>query len=258
LPGGDRLLGRGLARRLAKKVVIHDLGRIQIEVGTDRHDGADVRRKVLALLTFLTTRLQFSATREEVMDALWPDQDPSAAINSLNQSVYFLRRVFEPEYSEDTTAGYVQQDSELLWLDPDLIRADSSRCGALIGALDKSLDAKLAHELSQLYRGRFALDFMYDEWSEDFRDWLHVGYLRVIEAQIESYTRTGESDAGLGLARNALLADPRNHGLESSLLRLLRAAGAHSAAAEQQGRYESLLRADLGIEPESSGTGKDR
>ena len=36
-----------------------------------------------------------SSTRDQVLDALWPELDPVDALNSLNQTVYFLRRVLE-------------------------------------------------------------------------------------------------------------------------------------------------------------------
>ncbi len=36
------------------------------------------------------------------------------AVNSLNQTIYFLRRVFEPSFSEDVTPGYVHHDSDVV------------------------------------------------------------------------------------------------------------------------------------------------
>ena len=87
-----------------------------------------LRRKVLALLCYLLTRPGFSATRDEALDALWPQLGPEIAVNSLNQTVYFLRRVFEPEYSEDTSPGFVQFDSNVLWLDSVLVTSRSAKC----------------------------------------------------------------------------------------------------------------------------------
>jgi DNA-binding SARP family transcriptional activator len=244
----ERRLSRELARRLAPRVVVRDLGRVTLRVGEVEREGQEIRRKVLALLCYLLTKPRFSATREEVMEAMWPDMDPSAAINSLNQSVYFLRRVFEPEYTEDSTAGYVRQDSDLLWLDTELIEAVSGRCAALVAEYERSHDAAVVFELSQQYRERFALDFMYDEWATDFRDWLHVSCLRVIEEQIRALLDAGDHDSGIAMARRAVLTDPRNEELEASLLRLLRGSGAHAAAAEQYAHYATMLKRDLGVE----------
>ncbi len=59
----DSSLGRGLARRLAAKVVIEDQGRVEIHVGPSVIPGTDLRRKVLAMLCYLLTRSKFSATK---------------------------------------------------------------------------------------------------------------------------------------------------------------------------------------------------
>ena len=101
----DAELGRALARRVADQVFVEDQGRVSIRVGDRAVDGSSIRRKVLALLCFLLTRPRYAATRDEVMDALWPEFDPADALNSLNQTVYFLRRVFEPTYKEDLSPG---------------------------------------------------------------------------------------------------------------------------------------------------------
>lgn len=245
----DRLLGRRLARRLAHQAHVADLGRVSISIGGTVVGTGDIRRKVLALLCFLLTRPKWTAAREEVMDALWPDADPSAAVNSLNQTVYFLRRVFEAEYSEETTAGYVHQDSDLVWLDRELVTSQSARCMELIATFEKNRDPVAAESLAQMYGGRFALDFAYEDWSQDFREWLHVAYLHVVETQVRLDMNAGNYARGLSIARRALQVEPRNDELELSLLRLLRGTGSHAAAAEQYTRYADVLRDDLGVEP---------
>jgi DNA-binding SARP family transcriptional activator len=174
---------------------------------------------------------------------------PTSAINSLNQTIYFLRRLFEPNYADDTTAGYLHQESDLLWLDDQLISARSRRAVELIEAYSRVSDSAAAVDLANSYGGRFALDFAYEEWSSDFREWLHVGYLNVVETQVRADIDSGEFQRGISIAHRALEVEPRNEELELSLLRLLRRSGAHSAAAEQYTRYANVLRSDLGVEP---------
>src|SRR5207237_7718829 len=103
-----------------------------LSVGHRVVDGAQIRRKVLALICFLVSRPRFVATREEVLDSLWPDHDPDSALNSLNQTVYFLRRVFEPTYTESSSPGYVGQDADTIWLDPELVDSRSRQCLEMI------------------------------------------------------------------------------------------------------------------------------
>ncbi|MBA2382874.1 MAG: winged helix-turn-helix domain-containing protein [Chloroflexi bacterium] len=245
----DRTLGRGLARRLAPRIVVHDLGRVRIAIGEVELSGGTIRRKVLALLCFLLTRPQLAATREEVMEALWPDIDPTAASNSLNQTIYFLRRVFEAEYDEEHSPGYLRQESDLVFLDEELVQAASATCVSIVRRLDRQPSVEDVDELSQAYVGRFASDFAYEDWAVDFRDWLHVAYLQIMEREITAGIETGEFNRSVTLARRALSVDPRLDTLGLSLLKLLKGVGAHSAAAEQYEHYASLLRSEIGVDP---------
>lgn len=125
-------LGRALARRTAHRVLVEDLGRISLRVGPAIIPGTSVRRRVLALLALLLTRPDFSCTRDQVLDALWPELGPALAMNSLNQTIYFLRRVFEEDFNDDLSPGYVHHESEIIWLDPELVSSTSSTCSRMI------------------------------------------------------------------------------------------------------------------------------
>ena len=120
--------------------MVQDLGRITISIGERNIQGTELRRKVLALLCFLVTRPSASATKDEVLEALWPDLDPAVAVNSLNQTVYFLRRVFEPGYKDGLSAGYLHHDSDVLWLDQELIHMRSVQCRAAFRIAKESQD----------------------------------------------------------------------------------------------------------------------
>jgi DNA-binding SARP family transcriptional activator len=242
-------LGRKLARRLAPRYVVEDLGRIEIRLELGEGPPPSVRRKVLAMLCYLLTRPRFSATRDEVIDALWPDMSPDVAVNSLNQTVYFLRRVFEPSYAEDLSAGYVHHSADILWLDPVLISSRSSRCLAMLDAIGADFDPHKVGQLSHEYEDRFALDFAYEEWAAPFRTSLHVGYLQVVEAAVTRDMATGHHERAIELARRALDLDPGVESLELALLRLYSATGAHAAAAEQYAHYSAVLKEELGVDP---------
>jgi ATP/maltotriose-dependent transcriptional regulator MalT/DNA-binding SARP family transcriptional activator len=245
----DPGLGKGLARRLAPKVLVNDLGRVSISIGDRVVHGTELRRKVLALLCFLITRPDASATKDEVLEGLWPDLDPGVAVNSLNQTVYFLRRVFEPGYKDGLSAGYVHHDSDVLWLDQVLVQCRSVRCRGALRAARDSQDADVIEAATAEYTGRFALDFAYEDWASAYRDSLHAAYLEVIERSVMEDTRGAHFDRAIVLARRAVEVDPEADGIEVSLLRLYRLTGAHAAAAEQYGHYASVMREQLGIEP---------
>lgn len=246
---GSASIGRGLARRLANRVMVDDQVRVSVHVGQRQISGSSIRRKVLALLCFLLTKPDLASTRDQVLDALWPDLDPLDAVNSLNQTVYFLRRVLEEDYVDDLSPGYVHHDPDLLWLDRELVTSRSNECRRLIKSLPVVPSPDQVQALAEIYGGRFALDFEYEEWAAPYRDWLHASYLEIVERALTGDLETGHYARGISLARRVLDVDPSADQVEVSLLRLYRASGAYAAAAEQYGHYASVIREQLGVEP---------
>ena len=237
---GGPALGRRLVRLLAPRVQIEDQGRVRILVGDRTVEGTDTRRKVLALLCFLSSRTGMSATRDQVLDALWPDSSPVTAMNSLNQTVYFLRRIFEPEFKDDLSPGYVHHDSEVLWLDPELVKSRSAACRDLITSLPTDPSPEEVESVAIRYEGRFALDFAYEDWATEFRDWLHASYLEIMERAVIADTNSGHYDRAIGLARRCLGIDPDSDAVERALLLLYLQTGARAAAAEQYSHYAAI------------------
>ncbi len=247
--GDDAQLGRGLARRIAPRVFVEDQGRITLRIGDREVPGTQIRRKVLALLCFLLCRSDLSATRDQVLEAMWPELEPDVAANSLNQTLYFLRRVFEPNYREDVSPAYVHYDSDVLWLDQELIASRSVLCSRLLREIGVNPSPDEVNRLSETYQGRFALDFSYEEWAAPYRDWLHARYLEVIERAVTADTHAGHFDRALRLAQRGISVDPDADQIELALLHLYRVTGAHAAAAEQYGHYAAVMRNEVGIEP---------
>jgi DNA-binding SARP family transcriptional activator len=242
-------LAKELAWRVSPKALVHDLGRIRLEIGERVVEGTSIRRKALALLCYLLTRPHYSATRDQVIEALWPELDPDLAMNSVHQTVYFLRRVFEPNYSEASSPGYINFSAELLWLDGNLVSSDSTRAWSLIHRLLVERDPDEIAALSESYTGPFALEFSYEDWAVSYREDLHAAYLHEIESDVSRSIEYGEVDRGVLLARRALSVDAEADNIEVSLIRLYRLAGAHSAAAEQYSHYAAVIRELTGSDP---------
>jgi DNA-binding SARP family transcriptional activator len=241
--------GRALVRRLAPPVHVDDLGRVNIRVGDRTVPGTDIRRKVLALLTYLITRPQFTASREQVVEALWPEMAPEQGANSLNQTAYFLRRVFEPGADDDTSAGYLNSRGDLIWIDPDLVTTQSALCLDLIAQARRNPTPDVMAKLVESYPGRFAIDFTYDDWAANFRESLHASFLDRVERALDLDIQAGAFHRAVPIAQLALQADPEADQIELKLLHLYRVTGAQAAAAELYAHYSTTMREQLGVEP---------
>jgi DNA-binding SARP family transcriptional activator len=238
-----------LTRRLAPKVLIRDLGAVHVmigEAGVERN----LRRKVLGLLCYLSSRPGMAATREEALEAIWPDLGPDTAGNSLHQTIYFLRRVFEPGYKEGVSAGYLAFDGEVVSLDPELVDSLSRQCWRILGRL-RAGDPDSIRLLVHTYRAAYALDFAYEEWAVGYRDNLHAAVLAGVEMEVRSAVSRGDTDRAIELAQAVLAVDPAADAIEFELLRAYKLGGRPAAAAEQYAHYASYLRRELGTEPPS-------
>jgi DNA-binding SARP family transcriptional activator len=105
--------------------------------------------------------------------------------------------------------------------------------------------------LLQLYRGRFALDFAYEDWASSYRENLHAAVLARVEAAMVASSTSGNTDGAIRLAHSLLAIDPAADAIELALLRTYKSSERHAAAAEQYAHYAAFVRDELGAEPPS-------
>ena len=159
-----------------------------------------------------------ASTRDEALDALWPDLAPSTAVNSLHQTIYFLRRLLEPDYKEGIGAGYLQFDGEVLSFDPALVRSASRRCWELIsscegGRRDRrrvtfyTYTGASSRSISRMKTGRARIGIT-----------LHAAVLGVDEREIAQLLPIGDADGAARRAQRILLVDPTADEIELLLL----------------------------------------
>jgi DNA-binding SARP family transcriptional activator len=200
---------------------------------------------------YLVTRPRLTATREQVLDELWPDADPDSASNSLNQSLYFLRRDIDPWYEDGLSIDYVHFEGDLLWLDADLSRIQST--GFMQAARDaRRTGSALVDAASTLrsYAGRFAPEFEYEDWALNWRQRLHAEFLGLAIESLDRLEGSGDLSEARDIASHVLDVDSTAREIEQRLVRIYWKLGARSAALSQYEHLASLDRAD-GLDPPS-------
>jgi len=248
---GDRRLARSLARRQSPTLIVHDLGRSSIAVGDRVVAIGSIRRRAAALLLYLVTRPGQSATREQVMEALWPDADADQATNSLHQTLYFLRREISPE--DDVArllVDFVPMEGELVYLEPDLVQVRSAaflRQATSVMAPGTELRAMIS--LAASYTGRFAPEFEYEEWSESWRQRVHTAFLRLTEEAALRAMSLGRPGDATAVLTHALTIDPEALELYPALIRALRGTGSLAASREAYAHFATAHRDALDEEP---------
>jgi DNA-binding SARP family transcriptional activator len=243
-------LGRALARRVGDRLEIKDLGRVRLKVGAREFALSKSRRKAASLLMYLVTRPNLTATREQVLDELWPDADPGSAANSLNQSLYFLRRDIDPWYEDELSMDYLRFEGDLVWIDTDLVVVESVEFLRATGGTSIATSEDEIVRLIGTYTGQFAPEFEYEEWAIGWRSRLHASFLDLANGAIDSLIRRKRFAVARDIAAKALAIDPEAREIEESLIYLYERLGAHSAALAQYDHLAARDRAE-GNDPPS-------
>jgi DNA-binding SARP family transcriptional activator len=229
-------------------LAISDLGRTHVSVGEREFELGQIRRKAAALLMFLVTRPGHTATREQALDELWPDSDPSSASNNLNQSLHFLRREIDPWFEDDISVDYIGFQGDVVWLDPDLSSVASvvfaTEARRLISERNVSTDL----ELLASYTGQFSPEFEYEEWAMSWRARVHALFLELANTSIAERTRSGDLRSARDVALIALSQDPMATEIERKLIWLYWHLGSHSAAVTHH-EHLALIENGEGLDP---------
>jgi ATP/maltotriose-dependent transcriptional regulator MalT/DNA-binding SARP family transcriptional activator len=248
-----RVLGPALIMRTSPRLTIHDLGHMRYEAGDRVLELSQTRRRAASLLAYLITRPLQTATKEQVTEQLWPELKPASALNSLNQTLYFIRRDIDMWYDGATSPNYILNEPELIRLNPDLVKVDSVAFHDAAVGCGAHLVATLGPDILSMYGGRFALEFEYEEWAIGWRERVHALYLNLVHATAHALCRSGDSQRSLQILLQAARIDPESMDLDPTLISVYAQLGATAASAEQYRRFARAHREELGADPPSFG-----
>ncbi len=240
------------ARVISPVAVVHDLGPLSIEVAGRTIEGAAIRPRSVALLHYLATRPRHAATRDEAIDALWPEAEAQAGLNSLNQAIYHLRRALDPDYDlalqEGTPTPYIRHEAEMVTVNLDLVSFDSARLRSTLDAVRRRARVDQIDDLLDSYLGPFGIEVPFEPWAEQHRSALDVGIFAIVEREMVAAYSVGDIDRAIDLALRAVRIDPTDGAMLEHLALLLEESGSIAGTRRAAARAVSALR-EMDIAP---------
>jgi DNA-binding SARP family transcriptional activator len=240
------------ARVISPVAVVHDLGPLTIEVAGRTIEGSAIRPRSVALLHYLATRPRHAATRDEAIDALWPEAEAQAGLNSLNQAIYHLRRALDPDYDlalqEGTPTPYIRHEAEMVTVNLDLVSFDSARLRSTLDAVRRRARVDQIDDLLDSYLGPFGVEVPFEPWAEQHRSALDVGIFAIVEREMVAAYSVGDIDRAIDLALRAVRIDPTDGAMLEHLALLLEESGSIAGARRAAARAVSALR-EMDIAP---------
>jgi DNA-binding SARP family transcriptional activator/membrane-associated phospholipid phosphatase len=182
-----------------------------------------------ALLTLLAVEREIS--RERVMAMLWPEADPDRGRHSLNQGIYYLRRIIGADWVEwrgdrCVVASWVRTDvQELEGAAAAGAHADVLRlyAGALLAGTPLTATAE------------------FDIWVDARRVAIDRLHRRSRREHIAGLLAAGRREEALHCAEEWCRLDPLEDEAQHRVIELLAASGQRAAALQQFSSYQRLL-----------------
>jgi predicted ATPase len=206
--------------------------------------------KTGALLAYLAFYQQKQHPREQLINLLWPDAEPTAARNRLTQALVWLRPRLEPSDLERGTL--LISDRHTIGLESPSLQTDVAEFEEALLIADSRIEPVLQIESLRraidLYRGEL-LPGYYEDWVLTERQRLFNQFLSALQRLAGLYEQTQEYDRALDCARRALTADPVSEEVHLALIRLLALTGQPAASLRQYHEMEQILMRELDEEP---------
>jgi DNA-binding SARP family transcriptional activator len=200
------------------------------------------RRKDSELLAYLACFPQNPHSRDELMELLWPEVEPSAGRNRLRQTLASLRRVLEPE--DVPSASVLKADRYTIRLDMAAVSVDVSAFRAALEAAGTAASESALESLLTaigIYREGFLCGF-YQDWIVAERQKLQEEYLGALRRLARLLEESGKGEHAIPYLRRALDVDPLHEETHFALMRLYAAQGDVAAVRGQYQEMERVLR----------------
>ena len=248
-------LRRTLIHRFADRLFVRTLGALAIHRNGWTGPAITVgRKRTRLLLGILLANMDSGLTREMVLDSLWPDADPSAGVNSLNQTVFQLRRLIDPGYREGDSPQYVISTVDIIQLNTDLVTTDLIELRRIASSLQSGGNnveprRELLTAMLDLVRGEYLADMRYEDWVDRTQLLVHSEIREMLMPLASGQTVSADPDISVRAAGALALLDPYDEAAHVALARVLAETGRRFRGRDLLIRLAGRLRSDLDAEP---------
>jgi DNA-binding SARP family transcriptional activator len=216
--------------------------------------GAWQSKKARDLVKLLVCRRGHPATRDALIEALWPEQDPARTGNRLSVALSTARTVLDPHHRVSSN-HYIRADRSTMRLDHDHLELDvegflaTARAGLDLHRSGEGTVATGALQRAEAaYTGEFLEEDPYEDWAAPLREEARAAYVAVAGALARLAGGLGDHQTAIRLRLRILERDPYDEDAHLALVGSLAVAGHHGRASSAYDRYACRMR-EIGVEP---------
>jgi DNA-binding SARP family transcriptional activator len=234
-----------LSKKWPWPIEVYTLGRFEVVVdGTSMSFARKAPKQLLRLLKAIIAFGSVGVPEENLMDALWPDQEADAAHGALQVSVRRLRTLLGSHEVLQYQKGILSLNLQVCWIDAI--------------AFDRQLKSATGstHEQEQalaLYRGNFLPEERGTVWTFELRDKLHRAFLHHLSLVAEQYGNLGRWSDTLRLYLDGLEGAPLAESFYQGAIRAYLKLGRRAEAAATGARMREIFVTTLRVTPLPAG-----
>jgi predicted ATPase/DNA-binding SARP family transcriptional activator len=213
------------------------------------------RRKVAALLMFLAVTAK-THSREVLTDLLFPRQCRARARADFRTTLSILKNsIGEQRLGIEGSTIYLAAGDDV-WVDVHQFRAMVAAEDGFASAAQTVERTNRLIAAAELYRGDFLSGFylkdspQFDEWQFLEQESLRTSYSWVLERLVTALEKRAQYEKAVEYGRKWLALDPLEEAVHRQLMRMYAAAGHRGLALQQYEKCRSILKEELGEDPE--------
>jgi len=215
------------------------------------------RVKARHILQLLITQRGKSLEKEQILDLLWPELEPSAAENRFKVTLNALNRALEPKRPSHSASFFILRHETAYGLNPvATIQVDAEEFEQLVTegtAAAKKEDMETALECYRqalaLYQGDYLQDCLYEDWCSEERERLLTLYLSTANKVAAMLTEQGEWEAAIQTCQRILTKDNCWEEAYRLLMLCYDRLGLRSKALQTYKQCVKCLRKELDVAP---------
>ena len=234
----------------AETLEVNLFGPLRVQCGEHHVDHFQTRQTALLLARLVTYPRRHP--RDEIVDLLWPDADPSSGRPRLSQAIWRIRQALH-EIRPGGGPEIVLADRATVAVDAGQIVSDVARfrqCLLRAAAAEGAARAEALTEAVTAYgeAGEFLSGF-YEDWVLAERQNLQTELLAALESLVAFHAEAADWPQALASAERAVVVDPLLEESHQTLIRILAQSGQAAAARRQYETLARLLARELNSEP---------
>lgn len=255
-------LRRALRRAHLPRLNIQTFGGFSVRRGdtpiAEKHWTGSRPRLLLKSLVVHGSR---DVPKDIVIEDLWPDSGPAAALQSFKVTLHRLRKILEPDMDPAFGSSYVHLKDNLVSLDPDLCRCDVETfidiCRRITGSgpdTDPEHLYALSRRLDELVIGDFLPEEPYAPWIALRRKALKEHFVGVMQKAAGIFQRLGRWELAAACYQAMIRCDTVLEPAHRGLMLCYARQGLRSQAIKVYEDFKTAVASDLGAVPDQATT----